>query len=54
MIGSDLGLCDAYATAALANGAAGVRWLSSLDDYQFAAIADNGECLLSAGFPGTL
>ena len=51
VIGSDLGLCDAYATAALAKGRAGIRWLSGLDGYEYAAVTDAGEYKLSVDFP---
>ena len=50
VVGSDLGLCDAYATAALAMGRAGTRWLSRLDGYEYAAITDAGKYKLSVGF----
>jgi thiamine biosynthesis lipoprotein len=43
VIGSDLGVCDAYATAAVAKGTDGIRWLSQLDGYSYAAITADGE-----------
>jgi thiamine biosynthesis lipoprotein len=49
--GPDLGRADAYATAALAMGEAGLRWLAHLSGYESAAIADDGRCFRSAGLP---
>lgn len=51
VIGSDLGRCDAYATAALAKGAAGVQWLSRLTGHEYAAATDAGQLQLSGTFP---
>jgi thiamine biosynthesis lipoprotein len=51
MVGSDLGLADGYATAALAMGRAGLRWLAGLDGYEWGAITDDGEAYRSAGLP---
>jgi thiamine biosynthesis lipoprotein len=50
VVGYDLALCDAYATAALAKGAAGIPWLSHLRGYDYAVITDAGECHRSAGW----
>jgi thiamine biosynthesis lipoprotein len=49
--GPDLGRADAYATAALAMGECGLRWLSSLSGYESAAVTDDGRCFRSPGLP---
>lgn len=51
VVGADLGLADGYATAALAMGTAGLRWLAGLAGYEWAAITDDGEAYRSAGLP---
>lgn len=51
VIGADLALADAYATAAVAMGEAGLPWLSKLDGYECAAITDDGRAYVSAGWP---
>lgn len=48
VIGRDLGLCDAYATAALAKGRPGITWLTRLPDHDFLAVTETGEYLRSA------
>jgi FAD:protein FMN transferase len=49
--GADLGDADAYATAALAMGRAGLDWLSTLDGYESAVVTDEGEFFSSPNFP---
>jgi thiamine biosynthesis lipoprotein len=51
VVGSDLGLADAYATAALAMGEAGLDWLAGLDGYTTAAVTDDGRAFRSADLP---
>jgi thiamine biosynthesis lipoprotein len=51
VVGQDLGLADAYATAAVAMGEAGLDWLARLDGYECAAITEDGRSFRSAGFP---
>lgn len=51
VVGSDLGLADGYATAALAMGRSGLRWLAGLDGHEWGAITDDGEAYRSAGLP---
>ncbi|MDG4827277.1 FAD:protein FMN transferase [Asanoa sp. WMMD1127] len=47
LIGPDLGTADAYATAALAMGPAGVRWLGDLVGYDCVVVTDEGRKLTS-------
>ncbi|MFB4315284.1 FAD:protein FMN transferase [Actinomadura sp. 21ATH] len=53
--GPDLGLADAYATAALAMGTDGLLWLARLADsgsgYESAAITSDGHAYTSGGLP---
>jgi thiamine biosynthesis lipoprotein len=49
--GPDLGAADAYATAALAMGTAGIGWLGTLTGYESAVITSAGAAYVSAGFP---
>jgi len=49
--GPDLGDADAYATAAVAMGAAGLEWLATLSGYESAVVTDDSRFLCSPGFP---
>jgi thiamine biosynthesis lipoprotein len=49
--GSDLGIADAYATAAMAMGLRGLDWLAALDGYESAAITRDRQAYRSSGFP---
>jgi thiamine biosynthesis lipoprotein len=51
VVGRDLGVADAYATAAVAMGAAGLGWLAQLADHECAAVPENGQAFISAGLP---
>jgi len=51
VVGPDLGVADAYATAAMAMGPAGPDWLASLDGYESAVITADGRALRSPGLP---
>jgi thiamine biosynthesis lipoprotein len=51
VVGSDLGTADAYATAALAMGGAGLRWLERLDGYESLVVTADGRLFRSAGLP---
>lgn len=51
VVGGDLGLADAYATAALAMGEAGLRWLERLDGYESLVVTADGRLFRSAGLP---
>jgi thiamine biosynthesis lipoprotein len=51
VVGPDLGLADAYATAAVAMGMPGLDWLSRLSGYQVAVVTEGGEGFCSAGLP---
>jgi thiamine biosynthesis lipoprotein len=51
VVGTDLGVADAYATAALAMGEAGLRWLARLPGYQSHAVTADGRVYRSAGLP---
>ncbi|MEU4688123.1 FAD:protein FMN transferase [Actinoplanes sp. NPDC023714] len=51
--GPDLAVADAYATAALAMGEAGLAWLAKRVDegYESAAVTDDGRAFTSPGLP---
>jgi thiamine biosynthesis lipoprotein len=50
--GPDLGRADAFATAAVAMGRAGLDWLATLPDgYESAAVTDDGRFFRSEGLP---
>ncbi|GAA0920800.1 FAD:protein FMN transferase [Virgisporangium ochraceum] len=50
--GPDLGRADAFATAAVAMGAAGLDWLATLPDgYESAVVTDDGRFFRSEGLP---
>jgi thiamine biosynthesis lipoprotein len=51
VVGADLGAADAYATAAVAMGAAGPSWLASLDGYESAVVSEDRQAFRSAGLP---
>lgn len=53
VVGPDLGLADAYATAAVAMGEAGVDWLATLVGlgYESAVVTEDGQALRSPGLP---
>lgn len=53
VVGPDLALADAYATAALAMGEAGLPWLAGLSDrgYESAVVTDDGRALRSDRLP---
>ncbi|HET8660823.1 MAG TPA: FAD:protein FMN transferase [Micromonosporaceae bacterium] len=51
VVGPDLGVADAYATAALAMGEAGLDWLAGLDGYESAVVTADGRALRSRGLP---
>ena len=53
VVGTDLGVADAYATAALAMGTPGLNWLARLDDHTHAAITDNARQHHSVDLPLT-
>ena len=56
VVGRDLALADAYATAALAMGEAGISWLAKLgaDGYESAVVTDDGRAFSSAGLPAAV
>jgi len=49
--GPDLGIADAYATAAMAMGPSGVDWLAALDGYETAVVCQDGRAMRSDGLP---
>ncbi len=49
--GPDLGVADAYATAAVAMGAAGTAWLATLVGYESAVVSDDAHFYCSDGLP---
>lgn len=51
VVGPDLGLADAYATAAFAMGLDGAQWTLGLDGYEAMAILENANVLTTPGFP---
>lgn len=53
VVGPDLAVADAYATAALAMGEPGLSWLAKLTDegYESAAVTDDGRAFTSPGLP---
>lgn len=53
VVGPDLAVADAYATAALAMGEAGLDWLAKrvADGYESAAVTDDGRAFTSPGLP---
>jgi FAD:protein FMN transferase len=56
VVGPDLSIADAYATAALAMGEAGISWLAkrSADGYQSAVVTDDGRAFSSAHLPAAV
>ena len=54
--GSDLARADAYATAALAIGEAGIAWLAKLaaEGYESAVVTDDGRAFASAHLPAAV
>jgi FAD:protein FMN transferase len=52
--GPDLGLADAYSTAAFGLGAAGPAWTLRLDGYEAMTILAGGRVLCTPGFPAGL
>jgi thiamine biosynthesis lipoprotein len=56
VVGSDLSIADAYATAALAMGEAGISWLAqrAADGYQSAVVTDDGRAFSSANLPAAV
>ncbi|MER7456392.1 FAD:protein FMN transferase [Micromonospora sp. NPDC126480] len=51
VVGTDLGVADAYATAAVAMGAAGRSWLDRLPDHPHAVVTDDARLLHSTNLP---
>jgi thiamine biosynthesis lipoprotein len=51
VVGPDLGLADAYATAAVAMGEPGLDWLAGLSGYGCAVVAEDGRGFTSPGLP---
>ncbi|MEV4344576.1 FAD:protein FMN transferase [Actinoplanes sp. NPDC049596] len=56
VVGPDLALADAYATAALAMGEAGIAWLAkrAADGYDSAVVTDDGRAFSSANLPAAV
>jgi thiamine biosynthesis lipoprotein len=53
VLGSDLALADAYATAALAMGEPGIAWLANRG-FDLAAVTDDGRAFSSTGLPAAV
>ncbi|MFG1901979.1 FAD:protein FMN transferase [Micromonospora carbonacea] len=51
VVGVDLGVADAYATAAVAMGAAGIGWLDCLAGHEHAIVTDDARLLHSTRLP---
>lgn len=51
VVGPDLGLADAYATAAFAMGPGGAEWTLGRDGYEAMTILANASVLTTPGFP---
>lgn len=51
VVGRDLALADAYATAAVAMGEQGPAWLGTLIGHEFLAITEDGRCFHSDRLP---
>ncbi len=51
VVGPDLAVADAYATAAVAMGTSGRAWLARLDGYEAGVVTEDGACLRSELFP---
>ncbi|MEV1289319.1 FAD:protein FMN transferase [Micromonospora sp. NPDC049679] len=51
VVGPDLGTADAYATAAVAMGAAGADWVVGLSGYDCAVVTEDERRVRSAGLP---
>jgi len=54
VVGADLALADAYATAALAMGENGIAWLARLAGYESAVVTDDGRAFSSTGLPAAV
>ena len=51
VIGPDLGLADAYSTAAFALGAHGPRWMLGVDGYESMTVLADDQVFCTPGFP---
>lgn len=51
IIGPNLGMADAYATAAVAMGRPGIEWLAGLKGYESAVVTEDGQGFCSSGIP---
>ena len=51
VVGPELGTADAYATAALAMGEAGIDWLAQLPGHECAVVTEDGRAMRSDGLP---
>jgi FAD:protein FMN transferase len=51
VVGPDLGLADAYATAGIAMGLPALSWLAQLSGHEAAVVTGDGRCFRSAGLP---
>ena len=51
VVGTDLGLADGYATAAIAMGRPALTWLAQLPGHEAAVITEDGRCFRSDNLP---
>jgi thiamine biosynthesis lipoprotein len=54
VLGADLGLADAYSTAAFALGEEGPAWLARIDGYESYTVFETGRVVATAGFPSVV
>jgi FAD:protein FMN transferase len=52
VVGRDLGVADAYATAAMAMRDGALSWLATLPGHESLVVDEAGRCFRSDGFPG--
>lgn len=50
VVGADLALADAYATALMVMGRRGLEWITSRDGYEAMVVTDDGRVVSTAGF----
>lgn len=51
VIGADLGLADAYSTAAFVLGPDGPAWVAGIDGYECSTVFEDGRVVSTGGFP---
>lgn len=51
VVGAELGLADAYSTAAFVLGADGPAWVAGIEGYECSTVFEDGRVLSTGGFP---